>query len=239
MTNDVPDWSTQIIRPDTVPAGSPATITAGTTITPFTVLKGSHVVTIVVSSYSSVSFIQVIGATSGVTYLQAYPSVDGLPRPYYLLISTEIDAVINVSVTCSATITLYVTSVGDVPAVAVAQQPALPWQAPNRVPGLIAFGYPGASASVTILATPGAGKSLWIHKIQGRWTSVVANTFGKFQTSASGDLVWEPGATMINPIEYDFGGAELPQNTGLIFLGQGSAAANASFFQGMVTYSIF
>ncbi|HEX3513863.1 MAG TPA: hypothetical protein VHT26_07680 [Trebonia sp.] len=239
MPLDVPDWSTQIIRPDTVPAGAPKVLTAGTTITPFTVLKGSHVVTVVVSNYSSTSFIQVIGATSNVTYLEAYPNVDGLPRPYYLLISTEIDAVINVSVTCSATITLYVASVGDVPAVAVAQAPAQPWQAPNRTPGLIAMGYPGSGVSTTVLASPGAGKSLWLHSMTLRWTAVVANCFGKWQDTAGTDMIWEPGATTLDSLFYDFKGTELAQNVGFRFLGQGSAAANASFLQGTIVYSVF
>lgn len=239
MPNDIPDWSTQIIRPDTVPAGSPVSLSVGTTITDFTVLKGSHVMTVIVSNYSDVTFIQAIGTTTNVTYLEAYPVVDGLPRPYYLLISSEIDATVAISVTCTSAVTLYVASVGDVPAVAVAQQPALPWQAPNRTPVLIAVGYPGSGNSVSILPAPPAGQALWLHTMTVRWSAIAANTFGKFQTSAGGDLIWDAGATTVDSLFFDFRGSELPEHEGLIFLGQGSAAANASFLQGTITYSIF
>lgn len=239
MTNDVPDWSTQIIRPDTIPAGSPWPYPTGTTIKNFPVLKGSHVFTVVVPDSTNVSFVQVIGHTSGITYLTAYPPTDYLHRPYYLIVSSEIDATLDVSVTATVSGTLYAASVGDVPAVAIAQQSALPWQAPNRTPAMIAMGYPGSGAATVVLASPGAGKSLWLHSMTYRWTSVAGNCFGKWQSTGGTDMIWEAGATMLDPVYYSLHGVQLPQNEGFQFLGQGSGAVNASFLQGTIVYSVF
>lgn len=239
MTNDVPDWSTQIIRPDTTPSGSPWTYGATGGSQNFTILKGSHVFTVVVPDFSHVSLVTVTGVTSGQVYLKAYPIQDILPRPYYVIISSEIDSSVTVAVTATASATLYAASVGDVPAVAIAQQEALPWQASNQPPAPVNLPYPGAAGTVLLIAAPSSPKSLWLHSISLNWSVVAANTNCTFETTAGNPLIQDVGATELSQRYYSFHGCKLPSGEGVQLLGVGAAAASASTLLGSITYSAY
>lgn len=240
MSNDVPDWSVQVIRPDTLPADAPWVFGVGAVSQSFPVLKGSHVFTIVIPHYQNVSILNVTGDTTGQLYLTAYPDTAILPRPYYLIISSEIDSSVTVKMTTTGTGTLYAASVGDVPAVAIAQAEALPWQAANLPPGPMPFGYPGAAGVVTIIAAPATtDESIWLHSISYNWSPVAASTNGKFQDGAGNEIIADTGATDLTQRRHELHGAKLTNGKSLQFVGVGAGAVNASFVSGTVVYSIF
>lgn len=239
MPNDVPDWSTQIIRPDTVPSGAPWAYGTGTSTKNFTILKGTHVFTLVIPDFSHVSLVTVTGASTGQTYLKEYPILDILPRPYYMIVSSEIEPNVTVSITASAGATLYAASVGDVPAVAIAQAEALPWQAANQPPQPVNIPYTGAGGTAVILPAPAAPRSLWLHSMSLNWSVVAANTNGIFETTAGNPLINDVGATELSQRTFEFHGGKLPSGDGLQFLGVGAAAASASTILGTLNYSVF
>lgn len=239
MANDLPDWAIQIIRPDDVPAGSPWTYGSAGGTKNFTIAKGSHILCVMVSDFTHVSEILMTGGTSTVEYLRARPFTSIVPRPYYAIVTSAVDVSVTLTVTASQAGTIYLANVHDPVAVAIAQQEAQPWQAPNIPPAPLSFGYPGAAASSIVIPAPAAPLSVWLHSLSYRWNTVTANTFGIWQTTGGLEIIADPGANDLTQRPYEFHGAKLPVAVGLEFTGQGAAAASSAFIQGSVAYAVY
>lgn len=239
MPNDVPDWTTQVIRPDVTPSGSPWAYSSGTSMMSFAISRGVHVLAVLVPDFTHVSSLLVKGVTSGVTYLQSYPNDSIVPRPFYAVVAPEVDSFVSVSIVASAGNTLYVTNVADPIAVAIAQADAQPWQAPNLPPVPISFGYPGAAGNAVVIPAPAAPQSIWLHGMTYRWNIVTANSFGAWFTTGGLEIWADPGANDLTQRSVDYRGTKLPVATGLEFTGQGGAAVNSCFAQGTISYSVY
>lgn len=239
MAVDLPDYSSAIYRPDDVLAGSPWTYgsTGGTKT--FAVTTGTHIISVLVPDYTHVSSLVMTGSTSTVTYLRAYPNDSIVPRPFYAIVESAVDTQVSITVVASQASTLYISGVHDPVAIAIAQADAQPWQSPNLPPVPISFGYPGSGGTSTVITAPTAPQSVWIHSFSYRWNVVTANSFGIWQSSGGLEICADPGANDLTQRPYEGHGTKLPVGTGLQFVGQGSAAVNSCFAQGMVTYSVY
>jgi hypothetical protein len=111
-----------------------------------------------------------------------------------------------------------------------------PWQAANREPKAFNVG-PGAGASSTVIAAPGAGLSIWLHAINQELPVGLASSFGEWQDGSGGSIDHLDLTAMKAPHSRHFAGGKLPTNTSLVFKNT-SAVGMGSGLQGSVAYSI-
>lgn len=239
MPVDLPDYSSVIYRPDDVLTGSPWSYSSGTNTKTFPIPVGSHIVAVLLPGYTTVSNLLVTGSTSTVQYINAYPNDSIVPRPFYGIVSSAVDTSITVKITASSSGTAYLTTIHDPVAVAIAQADAQPWQSANLPPVPISFGYPGNGGTSVVITAPAAPQSVWLHSFSYRWNVVTANSFGIWQTTGGLEICADPGANDLTQRPYEGHGTKLPVATGLEFVGQGAAAVNSCFAQGMITYSVY
>lgn len=239
MPIDLPDYSTAVFRPDDVLAGSPHSYSSGVTTQDFTVPVGVHVISIVLPGYRTMNSLFVVGKTSGIDYLGAFPAGDIVNQIFYAIVSPSADPVVTVQFDASAPGVAYLAGVHDTVAVAVQPVTAAPWQTPNEQPVPLTFGNPGPSGIVTILSAPAGGGAIFLHTLAYIWTTLAANTFGAFTLDNGTEIYADNPGADISPRSIDFRGQQLTPGHGIQWRQLGSAAASATFIQGTLTYSIF
>lgn len=239
MANDLPDWASTVYQPDVAITGSPISYIAGFTTKTLAVPSGVHILNVVLPGFPNISLITVAGATSGVTYLAETPNENIFQKQYFVLIPQLVDTSVVVDITAGAPGTAYVSGMLAPLAVAqLAQNPA-PWQAPNRPPLGFSFANPGAGNSVVILGAPINSMSIWLHSMSWTWTVAGATGGGNFQDSNGVIALKDVPITAGQARYQDFKGAKLSGGFDYQFTQVGALAANMTFCEGSVTYSVF
>ena len=239
MPIDLPDYSQAVFRPDDVLAGSPHAYPSGISTQAFTVPVGVHVISIVLPGYRTMNSLFVVGATSGIDYLGAFPAGDIVNQIFYAIVSPSADPVVNIQFDASAPGMAYLAGVHDTVAVAVQPVTAAPWQTPNEPPVELSFGAPGAGGLVSLIAAPAGGGAIFLHSLAYIWTNVVASSNGAFELDNGMGIYADTAQADISPRFMDFRGQQLAAGHGLRWHQFGSAAVSSTFIQGSLTYSIF
>jgi hypothetical protein len=239
MANDVPDWSSTTVQLDVPLTGSPIAYTNGTVTKTFTIPTGVHMISIVVPKPGDISFMNVLGSSTNARYLQANPSIGNTVSTYYATIPYTVDGQVTINIVANTNGNAYVSGVTAPLAIASLPQNPAPWQAPNQKPIGVNFGNPGQNAASVILPARTDGLTYWLHTFEWIWTSVAANVFGQWQMTDGTVIGYEANIAAGTPRYIDFKGAALNQAVGLEFFQTGSGAANGTFVDGILTYSVY
>lgn len=239
MTNDQPDWTSVVSRPQTQLGGSPWAVPIGTTTQTFTLAPDTSIVFILIPQFFNVTSLMVHGVTSGFTYVKEQPLLTSY-HPYYVAaINSAVDSAITVTIATGVALTAYVSSIPDaIASIVIPGQPA-PWQAPNQQGLAISFANPGQNNTVTIIAAPSNAQSIWLHTMSWVWTVAAATANGRF-IDGSGTAVSKDSPLILGQRAYmDFKGLKLAGGDDFHFVQDGAAAANTTNCFGAITYSIY
>lgn len=239
MTNDQPDYTSVVSRPQTQLTGSPWVYPIGDTTKTFTLAADTSIVCVLLPDFPNVTDFFIRGVTSGFTYLHATPFHTSF-HPYYVaVINSAVDPQITVEVNAGASNTAYVSSIPDPVAQLVLPNQPAPWQAPTLIPVAIEITNPGAGNTSTVIAAPSNAQSIWLHSMSWVYTGVTAGTDGQWQDGTPTEIMGDSVTLNSGPRFMDFKGAKLSAGKALQYKQNGAAAAGTYFIHGTVCYSVY
>lgn len=238
-TNDQPDFTSVVARPQTQLAGSPKTWAPGSQTFTFTLAPDTSILCLLIPSFFNATRLTIVGHQSGFTYVKEEPFKTSFHPIYYAVVNSAVDMSVDITITCTIAVQAYVSSVPDpVASVALPTVPA-PWQAPNQTPLKMDFANPGQNNTVDIIPAPINSQSIYLHSAEWLWNAAPANAFGIWQDSNGTEIGADAIPALLGPRFMDWKGAKLAGGFAFQYKQTSTAAANSYFCQGSITYSIY
>ncbi len=237
--NDLPDWTSVVARPQTQLAGSPWNYAIGNNVKTFTLAADTSILGILLPNFFNLSQLQVVGHTSGLTYLEADPTVQIWRQFYTIPIMSGIDNAVDITIFAGTASTAYICSIPDsVAVVALADNPA-PWQSANVPPVTIDFANPGQNNTVTVITAPTNSRSLWLHGAYWSWSVAAATANGIWQVSTPTEIGADSPVAAGAARFMDWRGAKLAGGQSLQWKQLGAAASGTTSCYGSISYAVF
>jgi hypothetical protein len=113
MPKDSPDWTTNVVTPQTIATGSPYALTAGINDVTVAVTPDTYVLGISVQGSPTISLLKVVGEDSGVVYLNLASSAGPIGSVQYVPILSATDTNVLIQITVAASTEMNVVLMGQ------------------------------------------------------------------------------------------------------------------------------